>query len=172
MKKLLLVIVCTILISCKFEGIGERRYTIIVSNNSNHSIVFHFAFGGLYDGGLYPDTLLPQSCEYIYREIKASGKYYYYSSAKWEEIYSNLPCDTMSVFIFHTDTLNKYSWQEVRDGYKILRRYDLSLEDIKKMKWTIPYPPDESMAGMKMYPPYQKLILLAYMQIKGSQIGM
>ena len=57
----------------------------------------------------------------------------------------------MSVFIFHTDTLNKYSWQEVRDGYKILRRYDLSLEDIKKMKWTIPYPPDESMAGMKMY---------------------
>lgn len=172
MKKLLLIIVCVVLISCKFEGIGERKYTITVSNNSNHYIGLHFALGGLYDGGLYPDTLLPQSDEYVCKDIKVSGKYYYYSSAKWEEIYSNLPCDTMSVFIFHTDTLNKYGWQEVRDGYKILRRYDLSLEDIKKMKWTIPYPPDESMAGMKMYPPYQKLILLAYMQIKGSQIGM
>ena len=155
MKKLLLIIVCVVLISCKFEGIGERKYTITVSNNSNHYIGLHFALGGLYDGGLYPDTLLPHSDEYVCKDIKVSGKYYYYSSAKWEEIYSNLPCDTMSVFIFHTDTLNKYGWQEVRDGYKILRRYDLSLKDIKKMKWTIPYPPDESMAEMKMYPPYQ-----------------
>ena len=87
MKKLLLVIVCVVLISCKFEWFGERRYTIIVSNNSNHSIVFHFAFGGLYDGGLYPDTLLPQSDEYVRKDIKASGKYYYDSSAKWGYIF-------------------------------------------------------------------------------------
>ena len=46
-------------------------------------------------------------------------------SDNWEEEIEFLPKDTLSIFIFSTDTLNKYSWEEVRRDYKILRRYDL-----------------------------------------------
>ena len=47
----------------------------------------------------------------------------------------------LSVFIiFHSDTMEKYTWEEVRDGYEILKRYDLSLDDIKRLDYTIVYP--------------------------------
>jgi hypothetical protein len=57
------------------------------------------------------------------------------------------------------DTINKYSWEEIQRDYKVLRRYDLSVEDFnllykKNGDSEILYPPDERMKYMKMYPPY------------------
>ena len=70
-----------------------------------------------------------------------------------EEIFFNLPKDTLSVFIFHTDTLTEYTWNEVRDKYMILKRYDLSLDDLRRLNFKITYPPNEIMDNIKMYPP-------------------
>jgi hypothetical protein len=58
----------------------------------------------------------------------------------------DLPHDTLSIYFFSQDTLNKYSWEEIQRDYKILRRYDLSIEDIHKLhnEYDIPvitYPP-------------------------------
>ena len=41
-------------------------------------------------------------------------------------------------------------------NYFVAQRYDLSLNDLKKLNWTITYPPVESMKDMHMYPPYKK----------------
>lgn len=70
------------------------------------------------------------------------------------KIFKQLPRDTLSIFIFHTDTLNKYPWEKIRDEYKILKRYDLSFEDIKRLGYKVPYPPSPEMANMKMYPKF------------------
>jgi hypothetical protein len=77
-----------------------------------------------------------------------------------ENYFHKIPSDTLSVFYFHVDTINKYSWEEIRQGYKVLRRYDLSIDDLYLLynKYDIPeipYPPDERMKNMKMYPPYE-----------------
>jgi hypothetical protein len=48
--------------------------------------------------------------------------------------------DTLSIYVFDTDTLNTYDWVKVKVGYKVLKRYDLSLDDLKQMNWTITYP--------------------------------
>jgi hypothetical protein len=76
------------------------------------------------------------------------------------EIIDQISSDTLSVYYFHSDTLAKYSWEEIRRDYKVLRRYDLSVEDVKKLynKYSvpeIPYPPDARMKDMKMWPPYE-----------------
>jgi len=106
-------------------------------NKANYSIGCYFSLGG--DGIFYPDSL-PATDKHIVHDIKTNTEYYYDSSLKWDVIYSSLPHDTMSVFIFHSDTLKKYTWEDVRNGYKILKRYDLSLEDLKQMNWKITYP--------------------------------
>ena len=67
-----------------------------------------------------------------------------------------------SFFFFHSDTLKKYPLEILQRDYKILQRYDLSSQDILKLydgkKGStypqIPYPPDERMKDMKMWPPY------------------
>ena len=63
--------------------------------------------------------------------------------------------DMMHFFLFDADTFETYSWQELRDGNKILQRYDLKGKDIKRLNYTVPYPPTEAMRDIKMYPPYE-----------------
>jgi hypothetical protein len=55
--------------------------------------------------------------------------------------------------------LDAYTWehessQTIIDNYLVLQRYDLGLEDIQKLGWSLPFPPTEAMKDMKMYPPY------------------
>jgi hypothetical protein len=117
----------------------DYSYGIDLVNNSGHSIGYYFADGGKY-GTFYPDSL-PETNDYIMYDINKvvrPGFEQHYKS--WEKFFQNLPYDTLSVFIFHTDTLNKYTWGEVRSGYMILKRYDLSLEDLREMEFKIIYP--------------------------------
>ena len=156
MRFFLIILLVTNLYKC--ENAPYKRYSVDLKNDAEYSIGFYFALGGNY-GTLYPDTLLPTTNQYIIKEIKRDSRYIYDSGIKWEEIYSQFPKDTLSIYIFHTDTLNQYTWEEVRDNYLILNRYDLSLDDLTKLnnKYSvpeIPYPPNERMKNMKIYPPY------------------
>jgi hypothetical protein len=64
----------------------------------------------------------------------------YDSDEKWEDVFKSLPSDTLSIFIFRAKTISYYDWQLIRNNYKILKRYDISLGDLKQKKWIIPYP--------------------------------
>ena len=109
----------------------DYRIRFSIENEADHPIGFYVAEGE--DGVCCPDSLplTNEGVVYDTREQMWSGIEAHFRT--WEQYFENLPCDTLSIFIFHTDTLNKYSWEEVRDGYKILRRYDLGIEDIKQM---------------------------------------
>lgn len=141
MKQMIKTIIFLLLISSlyKCEKAMDNKYAVYLENNVSYSIGCYFGLGGDF-GTLYPDTTLPVNNQYVIAEVKSGSRYIYDSGIEWEEIYSKLPQDTMSVFIFHSDTLDKYNWEEVRDGYKVLKRYDLSLEDLKQNNWTITYP--------------------------------
>ncbi|HDR50439.1 MAG TPA: hypothetical protein ENN90_02295 [Mariniphaga anaerophila] len=103
-----------------------------INNNANHTISY-------YVGESYPDTLIVQT-KPILKTVQSNSSFKESDWGTWDERFSQIEGDTLSVFIFHTDTLNKYTWEEVREGYMILKRYDLSLEDLKQNNWTITYP--------------------------------
>jgi hypothetical protein len=107
-------------------------------SEADYPIGYYFADGGKF-GTYYPDSL-PETNEYVVYNINDVLRPGLGSKFSWNKFFEILPHDTLSLFIFHTDTLNMYSWEEVRDGYKILWRYDLSLEDLQGMNWTITYP--------------------------------
>ena len=120
-------------------------------NNSTRGVHIYFeAYNRKLGKIVYPDTAIPiERVDNLYRQ--GERFFYTYATGKVDPW-----VDTLSLFIFDADTLNMYSWEEIRSGYKILQRYDISPEDIKALKYNIFYPPTEAMKNIKMYPPYGK----------------
>jgi hypothetical protein len=150
-KKLITsVIIMFVLMSC--SNFPYQRYPYEIQNNLDSFIKVYIALSN--NGGVYPDTLLSFTEDRLIVEVRPFEKYHSDVGASWEEIWSYFPKDTMSIYIFSKDTLDSYSWEDIQQNYKILRRYDLSLSDLQKLNYTIPYPPTETMKNMKMYPPH------------------
>lgn len=136
---ILLMIIFLLVNSSGCEELAMDRYYVIdLENQAEYSIGYYFATGGKF-GTFYPDSL-PETNDEITYDISEVNKPGYMGRLKWSKFFRELPHDTLSVFIFHTDTLKNNSWEEVRDHYKILKRYDLSLQDLEKMHFKIVYP--------------------------------
>lgn len=87
----------------------------------------------------YPDTIIPDSFNKI-KGVSSNSKTPFDSNEKWEDVFEKLPADTLSVFIFSGDVVSNYNWETIRNEYKILRRYDISLDYLNANKGTITYP--------------------------------
>ena len=79
----------------------DKKYPLRLINNSSHSIGLYFATGGQF-GILYPDTSLPVTNQHVTYELKTGNTYEYNSGISWDEIFKDLPADTLSIYIFHT----------------------------------------------------------------------
>ena len=117
----------------------EKWYYIYVRNDSKRYI-YVVSADGLASVDLYPDTLLPHSQPHL-DLIKPNTIIKLVSSRKWEDRINNLiPSDTLSIYFFDADTVNICGWEEVAKDYKVLKRYDLSVDDLIKTNWTVTYP--------------------------------
>ena len=129
-----------------------QYYTITVHNNTNHNISVLVSLGN----PLYPDTLLPVPEHFsrinpIRPGVTASVVPIETSFKQFIQFYGS---DTIIIFIFHTDTLNKHTWDEIREGYKILKRYDISWQEMEELNGMISYPPTEAMRNIRQFPPF------------------
>lgn len=152
MKKIIffLLIILVPNVSC------DILYDLCVYNKSDHGINVYLGLGETYydssRGSLYPDTVLALHNNTYKTDV--NGVYVYSVFSGWDQAYRKRGTDTISVFILHSDTVKKYSWDIIRSEYKVLKRYDLSLRDLRDLNYTIYYPPTRAMRTIKMYPPY------------------
>jgi hypothetical protein len=153
MKKVVLIIPSLFLLFL-YGCPSGAEYTEYVDffNNSDNTISYSFESGTCY-GIFFPDTLVP-NCRPPHEFTIAKGSEARVPVTKLSYIYEVQKTDTLCFFIFDTDTINHYDWETIRNEYKILQRYDLSLQDFKRLEYTITYPPSEAMKNVKMYPPY------------------
>jgi len=131
MKMNILVVLLVVLCSASCEKLVDHAYIIKIQNNSQDTIQFYGSY-------TYPDTMI----DVIKPRLKMvyPSKYSSLDSDKdWDEVLV-APKDTLSIFIFSKDTVDKYNWEKIRSDYNILKRYDLSLNDLQRMNWTITYP--------------------------------
>ena len=135
--------------SCIFRDIYElkkKEYVVVqIINNSKSDIAFYpysFIPISLMYGQFYPDTLLPrENIGHYCRRIPFTKTEYFNTEYDSKEIRDHFgEKDSLMFFVFSADTLNKYSWDEIREGYNILKRYDLSINDLDSLNWTITYP--------------------------------
>jgi hypothetical protein len=110
---------------------------------------------------MYPDTML--SHDFFFTTIEP-GETVSDAITNWgrnntmRALYEALPSDTICYFFIDADTIAHYGRINVCDDYRILVRYDLSVDDVEVLQETIPYPPSPAMRYMKMYPPYEEVL--------------
>jgi len=118
-------------------------------NYSSSDVDLYLGLAKRENGGtLYPDTMISRDSVAIGPILK-NGGYYYYQYNKYKS------SDILCLYIFNSDTLRKYSWEEIKEGYKVLRRYDLNVNYLKEIDYKVCYPPSENMENIQMYPPYE-----------------
>jgi len=124
----LLYIFSIILLSFGCEKPVDKVYSIRIENKSNDTIQFYASY-------VYPDTSIVSKKPRL--DMAYPNDYSHIDSKKkWEDV---LPNNIISIFILSKDTVDTYNWENIRSDYNILRRYDLSIEQLESMNWTVTY---------------------------------
>jgi hypothetical protein len=130
--------ICMLLLAttCNKEDENCHKHINIV-NNSDGDIYYSLSFR-------YPDTITlypnPTSDPHTSLIDKNSEKKDISRSCFEANIKLNSEGKIM-YFIYNANTLETVPWDTVVKYYMILERYDLSLEDLESMDWTLTYPP-------------------------------
>jgi len=111
---------------------------IKLENNSHGIIHVDFQYN-------YPDTIILDRALVDHIDTIGPNKSIKVPTAsknrRWaNHINDSNPQNVLMVFVYSLDTLKKYSWEEIQDDYKVLKRYDLTVNQIKQMDWTVTYP--------------------------------
>ena len=127
----ILIIISIIICGASCENLVDHAYIIKIQNNSKDTVQFYESYN-------YPDTSMDVTMPLL--KMVYPSKYSSLESKKeWDEVLVS-PKDTISIFILSKDTVDKYGWDKIRSDYNVLKRYDLSLDDLKKLSWKVTYP--------------------------------
>jgi len=140
--------------TCEREDENHHK-TILFANYYNKSI---YVIGSVE----YPDTLNAQGMGGGGLSYPKFYKIYPNTENKnallrqefYEDIFRNggqIPSDTLMIYVFDAELLETPS---IHINNAIIQRYDLSLQDLQYVNWTLTYPPLPNMSAIKMYPPY------------------
>lgn len=90
----------------------------------------------------FPDTALGLHTvfESTDKRISPGETYTLGRGGTWETAFQDDIDGKLMVFVFDANIVEKTPWDTIRKNYLILKRYDLSYEDIVKLNWTVTYP--------------------------------
>lgn len=167
-RKVFLFLILSCLCSC------EYYLSIDMRNDFKDCILVYVALGTSPDCPTsYPDSLLPAEKYNLYKigdklsdyliDIKPNSTNSLWSCISYNDDTSTclreaMSSDTLSVFIIHADTLNKYGYDMIASENRIMIRYDFSIKDLQELNYKITFPPSPLMKNIKMYPPYETVI--------------
>lgn len=112
----------------------QTKVTIV--NNSDKAIYFYVSSRYPDTLNLYPNPVLGDNGNKI-RE-KSTGQDLYGDCYKY--MFKNSRSGVIMFFIYDAHTLETTPWDTIVKNYMVLKRYDLKLEDMTRMNWTITYP--------------------------------
>lgn len=148
-----------LVLSPSFTCVGEDRedchYRIYFTNESEKELYVNYS-------AYYPDTTnaVLDDLDYDSNRVFPGkiNKEALLTFVSWESLFGtnngNLnPIDTLMVFVFDAKHLEA-DRHRVMDA--LLVRYDLSLQDLQRLNWTLSYPPMENMKDVKMWPRFEK----------------
>lgn len=146
-KIIYLLLTITVLSSCYSWG-GIQCLELV--NNSDIEVSFYpYSFLPISRkfGAFYPDTIFDEKDTIM--KMSSFIHISPHSSKSFETAFNHsdiekgmIPyeSDTLMFFLFSTDTLRKYSWEEIKRDYKILKRYDITGRELDDCDWTLTYP--------------------------------
>ena len=156
-KILLLICVC-ITNTCGLKDSENCHHSIEFTNNSDGLLDVNFTIFSYY----YPDPLdiskIPNFSE-DQKNIKSNETRKNLYTRHCMEKYLNEGewfFDTVYVYVFDATVVENTPWEVVARDYLVLKRYDLTLEDLQLLNWKISYPPTEAMRYVIQSPPFKE----------------
>jgi hypothetical protein len=107
----------------------KLQQSITIQNNSSDSICFLYT-------EKYPDTLI--DCKLVQRGLGPKQEYKLELRNGWENEFSRI--HVLQIFIIDLNIVRTEPCDTIRKYNKILKRYQLTLDDVEKINWTITYP--------------------------------
>jgi hypothetical protein len=112
--------------------------TLKIVNNSESNLLF-------YHSDSFPDTSLNVATPFFddlnkeyYTVISRSSRSY---PSTWRLFFENNSKEfKLIIFILNKNKVETILWDTIRKNYMILKRYDLSYDDLVRLNWTITYP--------------------------------
>jgi hypothetical protein len=119
--------------SCEFPLGARGVYFFYIRNDSPNLIYYQV-------NRTYPDLSIPDSAVARVAGLNPSKIKTFESGTKWRKFFKNLPADTLSILFFSPDSVKKYGWEQVQSKYLILKRKDISIEDLERSNYLTTYP--------------------------------
>jgi hypothetical protein len=134
-KVTIIILLIFIFLSSTCEKDKNLHDLIEFTNNSNYNL---FVCADWW----YPDTLINFSNPAL------AGDFYKVSAnssddaLKIRDTYEGRfeQHEKIMIFVFDAQVLENTTWDSVKANYLVLKRYDLTLQDLNDMNWTITYP--------------------------------
>ena len=133
-SSLFILFLCT---ACP-EQIDPADSELTIKNNSNDSIVYYFELLAPNDT-LLTDIAYPQTKENIQSRIIPPNNETT-NSEGFRRVFDGNSDKVLMIYIFSPSVINTVPWDSIVSNYQILRRYDLTLDDLEAMSWTVEYP--------------------------------
>ena len=145
--------------TCKKVDSANCHYSIEFSNNSEKKLrvrgTIHHPLGHPEPFDIEKLSYTAQAEMYIVNIGEQNNRSAMWSKDCHEIIFKrDTNYGTVFVYVFDAEVIENTSWDVVARDYLVLKRYDLTLEDLKRLDWKITYPPAEAMKNVKQYPPY------------------
>ena len=112
----------------------DKYYTwFTINNNSSKGICYAYS-------NKYPDYLPSGAAGAPSIVIQPGTGYSLVQAGSLDSYFTSVRSDTLELFIFDARVVQTVPWDSVLAKYLILKRYDLTLDSIRKMKNVINYP--------------------------------
>ena len=148
---LVLVTICVLLCACTNYEYGTQH--IKLKNMSDADIICQMLWSGSITNA---DTVLQCSLSTNFIVHKDSSTLIECGYRSWETDFELIPY--IQFLIMDKELFNQYnldaSCDTIRKYVPVLQLYQLKLEDLQRLNWTITYPPTAAMRDVKMFPPY------------------
>lgn len=141
MKKFSLILILMMLLSC--EDLVEQTYKFNVKNETENELYF-------YIDDKYPDTTI--TTVNVTNKIIPMSTFRLGLFKAQIEFFEEATNDTLSFYFISKETVSNFDWNEIRNEYLILKRYDVSFDDFQTIDFEIVYPPTVEMENIRMYP--------------------
>jgi hypothetical protein len=108
-------------------------YSIKIENNSAVPIRCYLSYK-------LPDTTLEIEKPTLLNIVRPNEtKFTFDNSIPWPNEIEKIPSGKLGIFVINEDTLLKYDWNYIRQNYKILKRFEVTANDLIQNNNTITY---------------------------------
>jgi hypothetical protein len=124
--------------ACPDKDIDYSDSTITIHNNTDKVVLHYFDFYRYPDTSLMLDNPFFDEKQLELAIIEPNNSIE--QEDAWLKYFEQPNTSKVMLYLIDKNVFDGQSWDTIKANYLVLKRYDLGLDDLNRMNWTITYP--------------------------------